>query len=80
MEETEDVGQAALGKYEKYSATAPERKDCSNFNFLRKIADLSKQRLTKCPCSRIEKAKSALPDIRSHFSAKANKSIALPIG
>ena len=57
-------------------------KNCSNckspFHFHKKIADFSKQRLTKCPCSRIEKSKSSLPDIRSHFSAKPNKSIVLP--
>ena len=57
-------------------------KNCSNckspFHFLKKIADLSKQRLTKCPCSWIEKSKSVLPDIRAHFSAKFNKSTALP--
>src|SRR6185503_456879 len=57
-------------------------KNCSNckspFHFLKKIADLSKQRLTKCPCSRIEKSKSVLPDIRARFSAKFNKSMALP--
>ena len=50
--------------------------NCKNpFHFLKKIADLSKQRLTRCLCSRTAKSTSALPDIRSYFSADPNNSM-----
>ena len=41
---------------------------CKNeFHFLRKMADLSKKRLTRCPCSHTQSSKSVLPDIRDHL-------------
>ena len=82
MEKTEEVDQA-FWESKEYSQYKRQRRrkgntDCnckSPFHFLKKIVDLSKQRLTRCLCSRIEKSKSALPDIRSHFSADPSKSV-----
>jgi hypothetical protein len=45
------------------------------FHFLKKIADLSKQRLTRCPCSRIQRIRSPLPDIRTHLKITQNTSL-----
>ena len=49
---------------------------CKNeFHYLKKIADLSKKRLTRCPCSQAQSSESTLPDIRRHL--KRNQEIAL---
>jgi len=52
---------------------------CKNeFHFLMKIADLSKKRLTKCPCSHTQSSKSVLPDIRDHLKSSLETSLRKP--
>jgi hypothetical protein len=39
---------------------------CKNpFHFLKKVTDISKQRLTRCPCSKVKFKKTFFPDIRA---------------
>jgi hypothetical protein len=64
----DSVGRSQLKRHRRWKGN--NESACGNsFHFLKKVADLSKQRLTRCPCSCIarNRSPSPLPDIRSHF-------------